>query len=176
MEFGYLPKSDIETGNLRSETQLMEAIKTLQRFGNIPETGIIDEATRKLMRRPRCGHPDITSSADFSATNTFRRKKRYVIQGAKWPNTRVTWRWVLFLIFNGIYNFSASERVHHWFWLDLSCKMKFYAWMCLTWQKYQHSYLYDRNDGSAVNNLNVPIKTNFSCYMKCFGFSLRTTL
>lgn len=94
MEFGYLPKSDIETGNLRTETQLNEAIKTLQRFGNIPETGIIDDATRQLMRRPRCGHPDIVNSADFSATNTFgeRRRKRYVIQGAKWPNTRVTWR------------------------------------------------------------------------------------
>lgn len=92
MEFGYLPKSDIETGNLRTETQLKDAIKTLQRFGNIPETGIIDEATRLLMRRPRCGQPDVTNAADFSATNSDRRKKRYVIQGAKWPNTRVTWR------------------------------------------------------------------------------------
>lgn len=91
MEFGYLPKSDIETGNLRTETQLMEAIKTLQRFGNIPQTGIIDEATQKLMKRPRCGHPDISTNTDFSATNSL-RKKRYVIQGAKWPNTRVTWR------------------------------------------------------------------------------------
>lgn len=94
MDFGYLPKSDIETGNLRTETQLNEAIKTLQRFGNIPETGIIDDETRRLMKRPRCGQPDITNSADFSATNSFneRRKKRYVIQGSKWPNARVTWR------------------------------------------------------------------------------------
>lgn len=30
MNFGYLPKSSIETGNLRSETQLREAIKSLQ--------------------------------------------------------------------------------------------------------------------------------------------------
>lgn len=30
MEFGYLPKSDIETGNLRTEEQLKEAIKNLQ--------------------------------------------------------------------------------------------------------------------------------------------------
>lgn len=30
MNFGYLPKTDIETGNLRSESQLIDAIKTLQ--------------------------------------------------------------------------------------------------------------------------------------------------
>ncbi|KAG4072526.1 hypothetical protein HA402_004615 [Bradysia odoriphaga] len=99
MNFGYLPKSDIETGNLRTETQLFSAIKALQRFGNIPETGIIDEATRKLMKRPRCGQPDFPSETDsrteFSADNRIRRRygrqKRYVIQGPKWPNTNLTW-------------------------------------------------------------------------------------
>lgn len=30
MEFGYLPKSNIETGNLRTEAQLKDAIKDLQ--------------------------------------------------------------------------------------------------------------------------------------------------
>lgn len=30
MNFGYIPASDRETGNLRSEDQLVEAIKTLQ--------------------------------------------------------------------------------------------------------------------------------------------------
>lgn len=100
MNFGYLPKSDIETGNLRTETQLFSAIRELQRFGNIPETGIIDEATRNLMQRPRCGQPDFLSGTDsrteFSADNRFRRRygrqKRYVIQGPKWPNTNLTWR------------------------------------------------------------------------------------
>lgn len=96
MSFGYLPKSDIETGNLRTETQLFSAIKSLQRFGNIPETGVIDDATQELMRRPRCGQPD-HPSMDFSADNMLRkryhgRKKRYVIQGPKWPNTNLTWR------------------------------------------------------------------------------------
>lgn len=96
MSFGYLPKSDIETGNLRTETQLFSAIKSLQRFGNIPETGIIDDATRMLMKRPRCGQPDFPSGTDFSADNRIRRRygrqKRYVIQGPKWPNTNLTWR------------------------------------------------------------------------------------
>lgn len=93
MEFGYLPKSDIETGNLRTEDQLKESIKTLQRFANIPATGMMDEDTIKLMKRPRCGMPDSPKSGDFSATNRLRRRiRRYVIQGPKWSNTSITWR------------------------------------------------------------------------------------
>lgn len=92
MEFGYLPKSDIETGNLRTEEQLIGAIKQLQSFGNLPVTGVIDEATRELMQRPRCGQPDNPNSMDFSATNRLKRHRRYVIQGPKWSTTSVTWR------------------------------------------------------------------------------------
>lgn len=30
MDFGYLPQSDLETGNLRTDDQLQDAIRTLQ--------------------------------------------------------------------------------------------------------------------------------------------------
>ncbi|CAD7089035.1 unnamed protein product [Hermetia illucens] len=94
MEFGYLPKSDIETGNLRTEEQFREAIRKLQEFGNVPVTGQIDEQTVKLMRRPRCGIPDRNNSLDFTSDNRSHRYrfKRYVIQGAKWEHTDLTWR------------------------------------------------------------------------------------
>lgn len=93
MEFGYLPKSDIETGNLRTEDQLRESIKSLQRFANIPATGLIDEKTIVLMKRPRCGQPDDPNARDFFATNRLKRRiRRYVIQGPKWTNTSLTWR------------------------------------------------------------------------------------
>lgn len=99
MNFGYLPKSDIETGNLRTEDQLKEAIRSLQRFGHIPVTGMIDDATHKLMLRPRCGQPDNADTNDFLPTNRLRnhsrRSKRFVIQGPKWSSTSVTWRLVL---------------------------------------------------------------------------------
>lgn len=88
MEYGYLPKSGIETGNLRSEEQLRDAIKNLQRFGNIPETGKIDDRTRMLLKTPRCGVPDFSTS-DFKVRNRF---KRFVIQGQKWSTENVTWR------------------------------------------------------------------------------------
>lgn len=93
MEFGYLPKSNIETGNLRTEQQLKESIKTLQISANLPATGLIDEKTQELMRRPRCGLPDNPQTPDFYATNrVYRRAKRYVIQGPKWSKTDITWR------------------------------------------------------------------------------------
>lgn len=93
MQFGYLPKSNIETGNLRTEDQLIQSIIALQRAGNISQTGVIDEATSKLMKTPRCGLPD-NINLDFSATNRLnrRRHKRYVIQGHKWSSTSITWR------------------------------------------------------------------------------------
>lgn len=93
MQFGYLPKSNIETGNLRTEDQLIQSIIALQRAGNISQTGVIDEATSKLMKTPRCGLPD-NINLDFSATNRLnrRRHKRYVIQGHKWQSTSITWR------------------------------------------------------------------------------------
>lgn len=98
MEFGYLAKSNLETGNLRDESQLRESIKSLQRFGHIPATGHIDEKTRLLLKAPRCGVPDFDTS-DFKARNwqqhhhnSNSRSKRFVIQGQKWSNENVTWR------------------------------------------------------------------------------------
>lgn len=114
MDFGYLPKTNIETGNLRSETQLRTSIKELQvsqyinhvnkslilyssldqKFGNIPQSGIIDDRTKKLLRTSRCGVPDFDTK-DFESGNHRHRKTRYprfVVQGPKWENLNVTWR------------------------------------------------------------------------------------
>lgn len=91
MEFGYLPKSNVETGNLRDEGQLRDAIRSLQRYGNIPVTGRIDERTRLLLKAPRCGVPDF-DTRDFKAPRSWHRAKRFVIQGQKWSNENVTWR------------------------------------------------------------------------------------
>lgn len=96
MEFGYLPKSNIETGNLRTVDQLNEAVKKLQSFANLEPTGKMDAATRELLRRPRCGAPDDPESNDFYPSNSLRlrtrRHRRFVIQGQKWENPVVTWR------------------------------------------------------------------------------------
>ncbi|XP_043260687.1 matrix metalloproteinase-2 isoform X1 [Colletes gigas] len=86
MKFGYLPQSDLETGNLRTDDQLRSAIKHLQKFGGIPVTGKIDEATSKLMKLRRCGLPD-----QPDPRYTRMRHKRYTVQGQQWPHRNLTW-------------------------------------------------------------------------------------
>ncbi|XP_071645712.1 matrix metalloproteinase-2 isoform X1 [Temnothorax longispinosus] len=86
MRFGYLPQTDFETGNLRTEDQLRDAIKNLQKFGGIRVTGEIDEATKKLMKARRCGLLD-QLDARFART----RHKRFTIHGQQWPYRNLTW-------------------------------------------------------------------------------------
>lgn len=85
MKYGYLPASDMETGNLRTEDQLREAIRVMQRFGHIPITGILDDATKALMQKPRCSLPDVLP------TDLEPRSKRFVKQGKRWDWYNITW-------------------------------------------------------------------------------------
>lgn len=82
-QFGYLPESDRETGNLRTDEQLKEAIRNLQGFAGIPRTGKLDGRTMNLMRRPRCGVADPQWGG--------RRQRRYAVHGQKWSYTNLTW-------------------------------------------------------------------------------------
>ncbi|KAH8234399.1 hypothetical protein KR038_009110 [Drosophila bunnanda] len=96
MQFDYLPKSDLETGALRTEQQLIDAIRSLQSFGNIPVTGKIDSATARLIQQPRCGVGDKKYAYSFSPDNldhdvVYTRVRRYVLQGPKWDKTDLTW-------------------------------------------------------------------------------------
>ena len=82
----------------------------LQFFAGLEVTGSIDEATVELLKRPRCGVPDITHagyrnrrSARFdeaspSENTSFQnerkslaRVKRYSLQGERWSHTNLTW-------------------------------------------------------------------------------------
>lgn len=84
MRFGYLPQSDKETGNLRTEDQLRDAIRTLQAYGHIPVTGEIDVETEELLRKPRCAVADVPEPG-------WLRVKRYTLQGGKWDYSNLTW-------------------------------------------------------------------------------------
>lgn len=46
-KFGYLTQSSNEIANVQSKDHLQEAIRNLQKFANIPITGILDSKTRK---------------------------------------------------------------------------------------------------------------------------------
>ncbi|RWS07178.1 Matrix metalloproteinase-16-like protein [Dinothrombium tinctorium] len=60
----------------------------MQRFGNIPITGALDEATLELLKRKRCIFPDITSNI---SANHISRTKRYKLTGLKWKKNDLTW-------------------------------------------------------------------------------------
>jgi matrix metalloproteinase-16 (membrane-inserted) len=59
----------------------------LQKYGHISQTGVIDEATRELLKKPRCGNPD------FEIKSGQRRQKRFVLGHTKWEKVgnKVTW-------------------------------------------------------------------------------------
>ena len=86
--FGYLPQSDIETGALRTIQQLKDAVRNLQGFAGLNMTGDIDEDTRRLIRKKRCGVQDV--SLGFRNKRAI-RVKRYNIQGQRWSHSNLTW-------------------------------------------------------------------------------------
>ena len=58
--FGYLPQTNFETGAMRTEQQFRDAVKNLQFFGGINVTGLVDQDTKELIKKPRCGVSDVT--------------------------------------------------------------------------------------------------------------------
>ena len=55
-DFGYLPETQAYSGNAGD---LNEAITNFQKFAHLPATGIIDDATVRMMHKPRCGVKDV---------------------------------------------------------------------------------------------------------------------
>lgn len=84
MTFGYLPQSTDGAFALRTEESVRSSLRELQQFAGIPVTGRLDAHTVKLLRRPRCGLPD-------KINQTSGRRKRFTLQGEKWPYLNLTW-------------------------------------------------------------------------------------
>ncbi|KAK5644318.1 hypothetical protein RI129_005618 [Pyrocoelia pectoralis] len=79
--YGYLddtPNSEA----LYTEDAIRDVIKSMQKFGGIPQTGIVDNATLALMKAPRCGVPDIIRDS---------RSKRYVLGSRGWKKRHITY-------------------------------------------------------------------------------------
>lgn len=71
-------RPDFTAGQLLSEEDVVTAIKNMQEYAGLAQTGILDNETKKLMNTSRCGMPDI------GRADSARRKRRYNIQGTKW--------------------------------------------------------------------------------------------
>nr|XP_019939115.1 PREDICTED: matrix metalloproteinase-17-like [Paralichthys olivaceus]XP_019939116.1 PREDICTED: matrix metalloproteinase-17-like [Paralichthys olivaceus] len=88
--YGYLPPPDPRTSQLQTKEGIEKAIRVMQRFGGVQETGVLDSETTKLMSTPRCSLPDIVGSEDMLRKRR-RRRKRYALSGLKWYKKYLTW-------------------------------------------------------------------------------------
>uniref|UniRef100_A0A671KJ31 Matrix metalloproteinase-25-like n=1 Tax=Sinocyclocheilus anshuiensis TaxID=1608454 RepID=A0A671KJ31_9TELE len=87
--YGYLPPPDPHTGKLQTKEGIERAIKEMQRFAGLKDTGKLDSDTLKLMNTPRCSLPDIIGSED--KLKKRRRKRRYATTGLRWKKSDLMW-------------------------------------------------------------------------------------
>lgn len=87
-KFGYLDNDDNAPRPMHKADAFRNAIKKLQKYANLPETGEVDENTIKLIQSPRCGMPD----TDFIKSTSHHRQKRDIFnKHAKWTHNDLTW-------------------------------------------------------------------------------------
>eukprot|EP00795_Rhopilema_esculentum_P007838 gene7838-13715_t len=84
-KYGYVVRPDPRRGSILDEKKIAEGLKAFQRMGGLPETGVLNEETKKIMQSPRCG------MADFAPTDNVKRKRRYKKQGKIWNKRNLTW-------------------------------------------------------------------------------------
>ena len=77
--YGYLSPTDVKFGQVKSKWKLYQAVRNLQRFTGLNETGNPEDPnTIELVTRHRCGFRDLGKTAQF------RRKRRYSLHGTFW--------------------------------------------------------------------------------------------
>uniref|UniRef100_A0A8C8VK35 Peptidase metallopeptidase domain-containing protein n=1 Tax=Pelusios castaneus TaxID=367368 RepID=A0A8C8VK35_9SAUR len=84
--YGYLPPPDPLQARLQTQEGLSDAIKLMQKFAGLQETGMLDERTLAMMDQPRCSLPDIIGTSEL-----MRRRKRYAHSGSVWAKKQLTW-------------------------------------------------------------------------------------
>ncbi|XP_059919867.1 matrix metalloproteinase-17b isoform X1 [Gadus macrocephalus] len=96
MRYGYLPPPDPSTGQLQAWTAVTHAVKSMQRFAGLMETGVVDQDTTALMKSPRCSLPDQEEPPGQPANQhqggrgSLKRKRRTA--GSTWTRRSINWR------------------------------------------------------------------------------------
>ncbi|XP_070693442.1 matrix metalloproteinase-17b [Pempheris klunzingeri] len=94
MKYGYLPPSDPSTGQLQAWTAVTNAVRAMQRFAGLTDTGVVDADTLALMKSPRCSLPDQDGSSKSPANqegrNMSRKRRRRAV--SMWTRRNINWR------------------------------------------------------------------------------------
>ncbi|XP_067401904.1 matrix metalloproteinase-17-like [Emydura macquarii macquarii] len=96
-QYGYLPAADPVTGQLQTWEAVTSAIRVMQRFAGIPETGIPDDATLELIRMPRCSLPDVLSTLPEKLPKRKNGRRRRKSRGRRsaglaWTKRNISWK------------------------------------------------------------------------------------
>ncbi len=73
-----------------SGSEVEGAMRSMQQFFGLTETGALDQETMDMMSHPRCGVADVEPG-----TIPGNRRRRYSILGAPWDSTYLTYRYVV---------------------------------------------------------------------------------
>ncbi|CAL9707465.1 unnamed protein product [Knipowitschia caucasica] len=95
LKYGYLPAPDSSTGQLQAWTTVTSAVRSMQRFAGINETGVLDEETLALMETRRCSLPDQEEppgGATLLRLRSRRSRSRRSEAGATWRGSNINWR------------------------------------------------------------------------------------
>ncbi|XP_018782901.1 PREDICTED: matrix metalloproteinase-14-like [Bactrocera latifrons] len=108
--FGYLETNPSDSESLYHESAIVEAIKNVQKYGALNQTGELDNQTLELFNKPRCGVPDIEGTPYYLTSSTQRayvqnirdrrsesragsdfrvRGKRFVVGARTWKKRRI---------------------------------------------------------------------------------------
>ena len=92
--YGYLkPNYDMRTANGPLDpAEIVDAIRDLQVFLRINETGRLDDATMTAIRRPRCGVTDTDAVEHQKEESSTSRVRRYTINWQKWNKKLITYK------------------------------------------------------------------------------------
>ncbi|XP_054166669.1 matrix metalloproteinase-15-like [Oppia nitens] len=74
---------------VRSSDAMQEAVKNFQSMNRLKPTGKINEETKKLMKRSRCGNRDPVSRIK---SRSYGELLPYELHGSKWTNYKLTYR------------------------------------------------------------------------------------
>ncbi|XP_066505986.1 matrix metalloproteinase-17b [Hoplias malabaricus] len=93
-KYGYLPPPDPSTGQLQAWSAVTQAVKAMQRFAGLDDTGVLDEETLRLIQSPRCSLPDDEASEvdSIAVSDTEAHGQRMKRAVSTWTRRNINWR------------------------------------------------------------------------------------